>query len=111
MQSIKLTPSQQAAVENEGGALLVAAAAGSGKTKVLVDRLMRSILDPVHPKNVDDFLIITYTKAAAAELGLKSPQSCPDRWRYSRITAIYSDRCDAFIRQRFPLFTHSVRIF
>ena len=71
MQSIKLTPSQQAAVENEGGALLVAAAAGSGKTKVLVDRLMRSILDPVHPKNVDDFLIITYTKAAAAELRAK----------------------------------------
>lgn len=64
----KLTPQQQEAVENRGGKLLVSAAAGSGKTKVLVDRLMKDILDPVAPCNIDDFLIITYTKAAAAEL-------------------------------------------
>ena len=53
-------------VENRGGSLLVSAAAGSGKTKVLVDRLFRYILE--ERCNVDDFLIITYTKAAAAEL-------------------------------------------
>ena len=64
----KLTPQQKQAVENRGGKLLVAAAAGSGKTKVLVDRLMSYLLDPVQPANIDDFLIITYTKAAAAEL-------------------------------------------
>ena len=64
----KLTPQQQLAVENRGGALLVSAAAGSGKTKVLVDRLMGYLMDPVHPANLDDFLIITYTKAAASEL-------------------------------------------
>ena len=64
----KLTPQQKMAVENRGGELLVSAAAGSGKTKVLVDRLMRYIMDPVDPANIDDFLIITYTKAAAAEL-------------------------------------------
>ncbi len=64
----KLTPQQQAAVENRGGKLLVSAAAGSGKTKVLVDRLIRYLLDPMQPANIDDFLIITYTKAAAAEL-------------------------------------------
>ena len=64
----KLTPQQQQAVENRGGKLLVSAAAGSGKTKVLVDRLMSYLLDPVSPANIDDFLIITYTKAAAAEL-------------------------------------------
>lgn len=64
----KLTPQQLQAVENRGGKLLVSAAAGSGKTKVLVDRLMSYILDPVEPANIDDFLIITYTKAAAAEL-------------------------------------------
>ena len=56
------------AVENRGGKLLVSAAAGSGKTKVLVDRLMKYIMDPVSPCNIDDFLMITYTKAAAAEL-------------------------------------------
>lgn len=64
----KLTPQQKLAVETRGGNLLVSAAAGSGKTKVLVDRLLSYILDPKEPANVDDFLIITYTKAAAAEL-------------------------------------------
>ena len=64
----KLTPQQRLAVENRGGKLLVSAAAGSGKTKVLVDRLMRYLTDPVDPANLDDFLIITYTKAAASEL-------------------------------------------
>ncbi|MBP3304841.1 MAG: UvrD-helicase domain-containing protein [Oscillospiraceae bacterium] len=64
----KLTPQQREAVENRGGKLLVSAAAGSGKTKVLVDRLMRYLLDPADPANLDAFLIITYTKAAASEL-------------------------------------------
>lgn len=63
-----LTFAQRQAVENRGGKLLVSAAAGSGKTKVLVDRLMGYILDPTDPANIDDFLIITYTKAAASEL-------------------------------------------
>jgi len=64
----KLTYAQQLAVDNRGGKLLVSAAAGSGKTKVLVDRLLKYINDPISPANVDDFLVITYTKAAAAEL-------------------------------------------
>ncbi len=64
----KLTPEQRQAVENRGGKLLVSAAAGSGKTKVLVDRLMGYLMDPIDPANIDDFLMITYTKAAAAEL-------------------------------------------
>lgn len=64
----KLTPQQEQAVHNRGGKLLVSAAAGSGKTKVLVDRLMTYLTDEKDPANLDDFLIITYTKAAAAEL-------------------------------------------
>ena len=63
-----LTEQQRLAVENRGGKLLVSAAAGSGKTKVLVDRLMKYIQNPSDPANIDDFLIITYTKAAAGEL-------------------------------------------
>ena len=64
----KLTPEQREAVQNRGGKLLVSAAAGSGKTKVLVDRLMRYLMDPIQPANIDEFLLITYTKAAASEL-------------------------------------------
>ena len=67
----KLTPQQQQAVDDRGGNLLVSAAAGSGKTKVLVDRLMKYIMDPYDPANIDDFLLITYTKAAASELRAK----------------------------------------
>ena len=67
----RLTPQQQQAVDNRGGNLLVSAAAGSGKTKVLVDRLMKYILDPIDPANIDEFLLITYTKAAASELRAK----------------------------------------
>lgn len=63
-----LTPQQKEAVFNRGGNLLVSAAAGSGKTKVLVDRLLSYLKDPVRPANIDDFLLITYTKAAASEL-------------------------------------------
>ena len=66
--SEKLTPQQQQAVMDRGGNLLVSAAAGSGKTKVLVDRLLSYLTDGDVPANVDDFLIITYTKAAASEL-------------------------------------------
>ena len=66
-----LTLQQAQAVSNRGGRLLVSAAAGSGKTKVLVDRILSYLTDPVDPANLDSFLIITYTKAAASELRAK----------------------------------------
>ena len=62
------TPSQKLAVETRGGTVLVSAGAGSGKTSVLTRRLMSRILDPDDPRDVDSFLVITFTKAAAAEL-------------------------------------------
>ncbi len=64
----ELTLQQKQAVTDRGGKLLVSAAAGSGKTKVLVDRLLSYVKDPVQPANLDEFLIITFTEAAAAEL-------------------------------------------
>ena len=75
----KLTPQQEMAVRNRSGKLLVSAAAGSGKTKVLVDRLLSYLTDPVSPANLDDFLIITYTKAAAAELRGKIAKKLSER--------------------------------
>ena len=75
---IELTPSQQAVVNDQGGSLLVSAAAGSGKTRVLVERLFRRILGPERA-NVDDFLIITYTRAAAAELRERIAQELSER--------------------------------
>lgn len=66
MAEIVLTPEQQAVVDNRGGALLVSAAAGSGKTRVLIDRVLRRVSE--EQANVDDFLMITFTQAAASEL-------------------------------------------
>lgn len=75
----KLTPQQERAVYNRGGKLLVSAAAGSGKTKVLVDRLLSYLMDPADPADLDQFLIITYTKAAASELRGKIAQKLNQR--------------------------------
>ena len=66
-----LTTEQEAAVSNRGGSLLVSAAAGAGKTMVLVERLMRYLTDPNNVADITDFLVITYTRAAAAELRSK----------------------------------------
>lgn len=79
MKKPELTPEQKAVVEHRTGALLVSAAAGSGKTKVLVDRLLRQICDEKSPCNIDDFLMITYTKAAAAELRVKIASEIRER--------------------------------
>ena len=71
MAEIILTEQQQSAVDSRGGALLVSAAAGSGKTKVLVERVLKLVCDPEAPQDINRFLIITYTKAAASELRAK----------------------------------------
>ena len=67
MSGPKWTPAQQAAIADRGGALLVSAAAGSGKTAVLTERAVQLITDPARPVNADRQLIGTDTKAAAAE--------------------------------------------
>ena len=63
--AIELTRQQRAVVDDRGGNLLVSAAAGSGKTRVLVERLMGYVEQGV---DIDRFLVITFTNAAAAEL-------------------------------------------
>ena len=72
-----LTDEQRAVVKNRGGALLVSAAAGSGKTRVLVERL----LDRVEHEglDIDQFLVITFTNAAAAELRARIAQELSAR--------------------------------
>ena len=90
--AFQLTPEQHSAVIDRGGDLLVSAAAGSGKTRVLVERLLSYV---EAGNDIDRFLVITYTKAAAAELR-------------GRIVAELSDRMaqrpgDAFLRRQATL--------
>lgn len=62
------TDMQKAAIEADGHNTLVAAAAGSGKTAVLVERIIRKITDKDHPIDIDRMVVVTFTKAAAAEM-------------------------------------------
>ena len=62
------TPGQRDAIEARGGTLLVSAAAGSGKTAVLVQRVIERLTDERHPTDADRLLVVTFTKAAAAEM-------------------------------------------
>ncbi|MGI5970446.1 MAG: helicase-exonuclease AddAB subunit AddA [Oscillospiraceae bacterium] len=67
MSDIRLTEAQKAAVTVGGNSVLVSAAAGSGKTRVLIERLFERVCGP-EKRDLDEFLIITYTRAAAEEL-------------------------------------------
>lgn len=66
--SVKWTPAQLCAIESRGCDLLVSAAAGSGKTAVLTERLIRRLCDRDEPADISRMLIVTFTKAAATEL-------------------------------------------
>ena len=66
--SIAFTPDQQKVIDLRDRNILVSAAAGSGKTAVLVERIIRMICDESHPVDVDRLLIVTFTNAAAAEM-------------------------------------------
>ena len=62
------TNEQQAAIDSRGQTLLLSAAAGSGKTAVLVERIIRRLLDKEYPIDITELLVVTFTKAAAAEM-------------------------------------------
>lgn len=65
---IQLTPAQRAAVDLRNKTMLVSAAAGSGKTAVLTQRIIKLVTDTVSPVDVSELLVVTFTKAAATEL-------------------------------------------
>ena len=62
------TKAQSAAISTRGRTLLISAAAGSGKTATLTERIIRRITDPENPADLSRMLIVTFTRAAAAEL-------------------------------------------
>ena len=77
--SVKLTEEQQKVIDLRNRNILVSAAAGSGKTAVLVERIIQMLTDREHPVDVDRLLIVTFTEAAAAEMKervRKSIQQC-----------------------------------
>ena len=65
---MKWTTEQQQVIDLRNRNILVSAAAGSGKTAVLVERIIQKITDRNHPVDIDKLLVVTFTKAAAAEM-------------------------------------------
>ena len=65
------TKDQQAAIDERDRTLLVSAAAGSGKTATLTERIIRSLTDEAHPADISRMLIVTFTRASAADLRQK----------------------------------------
>ncbi len=62
------TPEQRAAIDTRDRTLLVSAAAGSGKTAVLTERIIRSLCDEKNPLDLTRLLVVTFTRAAATEM-------------------------------------------
>ena len=69
--AVEFTESQRSAIESRGCSLIVSAAAGSGKTAVLVERVIGLICDPDSPASIDRLLVVTFTNAAASEMRAK----------------------------------------
>ncbi|MCM1091571.1 MAG: UvrD-helicase domain-containing protein [Butyrivibrio sp.] len=66
--AISFTPEQERVIQLHNRNILVSAAAGSGKTAVLVERIVRMVCDEVRPVDIDRLLIVTFTNAAASEM-------------------------------------------
>jgi ATP-dependent helicase/nuclease subunit A len=69
--AISWTPAQENAITSRNKTLLISAAAGSGKTATLTERIIRSITDKDSPADISKMLIVTFTRASAADLKLK----------------------------------------
>lgn len=112
------TEEQQRVIDSRNRNLLVSAAAGSGKTAVLVERIIQMVTDEKNPVDIDRLLIVTFTNAAAAEMkeriGLaieKKLMECPDDEHLQKqMTLIHSAQittthsfCQSVIRNNFNL--------
>jgi len=78
LEEVRWTKEQQAAIDTHGCNLLVAAAAGSGKTAVLVERIIKMVTDIKNPIDIDRLLVVTFTNAAAAEMKERIAKSISD---------------------------------
>lgn len=112
------SPEQLDAINTRSSNLLVAAAAGSGKTSVLVERIIRKVIDVNHPLDIDKLLVVTFTNAAAAEMRTRigaalseALQTADDTYHLERQLALLPTAsictihafCQSLIRQHFYL--------
>ena len=92
--AIEFTEKQKKVLNARNHNVLVSAAAGSGKTAVLVERIVRMISEGEHPLDIDRLLVVTFTRAAAA------PVPFPQALRRILETAICGGRRPSFTMRR-----------
>ncbi len=86
------TKEQQKVIDLRNRNILVSAAAGSGKTAVLVERIITMLTEDESPVDVDRLLIVTFTEAAAAEMKERIAMPLRRNWKNTRATSILSSR-------------------
>ena len=96
---VKWTDRQRQVIDLRGRNLLVSAAAGSGKTAVLVERIIKKVLDPLHPVDIDHLLVVTFTKAAAAEMRERVARAIEAR--------MDEDKNNAYLNRQYTLVHHA----
>lgn len=77
----EFSPEQRAAIDTRDRTLLVSAAAGSGKTTTLTERIIQSLLNDEHPESLQNMLIVTFTNASVADLNKKIGEAVKDAIR------------------------------
>ena len=77
--AVNFTPDQQKVIDTREKNILVSAAAGSGKTAVLVERIIQRIMDPKDSLDIDRLLVVTFTNAAAAGMKERISNAIQDR--------------------------------
>lgn len=92
---IEFTNEQKKVIYTRNKNMLVSAAAGSGKTAVLVERIIQMITDTNNPVDIDRLLVVTFTEAAAAEM--------KDRIRRALDTALDEDPANVFLQKQASL--------
>ncbi len=116
MSKVNWTPAQRDAIDARDGDVLVSAAAGSGKTAVLVERIIEAVTDPVNPVSIDRMLIVTFTRAATFEMRTRIEKAIDkllkndpfNKYLISQKQLLYSAKiltidgfCSDFIKQYF----------
>ncbi len=76
---VTFTEAQQRVIDERGKNLLISAAAGSGKTAVLVERIVKMVCDGEDPVDIDRLLVVTFTNAAAAQMRERISRALQER--------------------------------
>ena len=105
MAEIKWNDEQKAAIDARNKSIAVSAAAGSGKTAGLVERIIRKICDSKNPVKVENLLVVTFTKAAANEMRERLYKALEKRIAETRMTAGFSVNARFYLWQTLKIWT------